>query len=345
MKKSRLLFNQPFAIRIENSPMPEPADRELLVATRLSAISAGTEMLVFRGQFPADLPVDEGIPSLAGHFQYPLAYGYSCVGEVVAAGASADPGWIGRRVFAFHPHESHFCAKPNDLFPLPDHLADEDAVFLASMETAVNLLMDGRPAIGERVIVWGQGVIGLLTTALLAQVPLERLVTVDRLALRRRTSDRMGADLVLSGDEEDFTDRLFAESDTAGIDRKADLIFELSGNPDSLNTALICAGFDTRVVIGSWYGTKPVNVDLGGRFHRDRIKIEASQVSTIAPPLAGRWTPERRLQMACRMLDSCRPGHLITKRFDIRQAQNAYELLANCPQDHLQLVFTYPRTR
>ena len=340
MNKRSLIFYRPFGIRIDSHPVPEPAEKELLVASRLSAISAGTEMLVFRGQFPADLPVDETIPALAGRFRYPLAYGYSCVGEVVAAGAGTDPEWIGRRVFAFHPHESHFCAAPEHLFPLPDGLDDEDAVFLASMETAVNLVMDGRPVIGERVVVWGQGVIGLLTTALLAQFPLQRLVAVDRLASRRQASDEMGAHMSLSGDEPDLTDRI-GDPQSADAGTQADLIFELSGNPEGLDAALVCAGFDTRIVVGSWYGSKPVSIDLGGRFHRDRITIKSSQVSTLAPPFSGRWTSKRRLAVACRMLETCRPSRLITRRFDIRQAQKAYQLLADRPQDVLQLVFRY----
>ena len=105
-------------------------------------------MLVFKGQFPRQMTVDTTIKCLTDRFEYPLIYGYSCVGRVTAVGSRTDPTWIGQRVFAFHPHESHFTIHPQELIPLSDSVPDEDAVFLHSMETAVNLIMDGRPVIG-----------------------------------------------------------------------------------------------------------------------------------------------------------------------------------------------------
>ena len=123
---------------------------------------------------------------------------------------------------------------------------------------------------------------------------------------------------------------------------QADLVFELSGNPQALNSALAWAGLETRIVVGSWYGDQPVTVELGGRFHRDRITISSSQVSTIAAPLTGRWSKARRLQTAWQMVQAIRPARLITHRFPIRQAQQAYERLAGSAPDMLQAVFTYP---
>jgi threonine dehydrogenase-like Zn-dependent dehydrogenase len=342
MKRLSLCFKQPMTVELKEQPLDEPGPNLVRVSTHLSAISAGTEMLVFKGLFPEHMVVDASIPSLNGRFQYPLAYGYSCVGEVDAVGGSIDPGWIGRRVFAFHPHESHFVASPEDLLPLPPGVTMEDAVFLPGMETAVNLVMDGRPLVGERVMVWGLGVIGLLTTAVLARYPLAILTGVDRVALRRKTAQDLGALLVLAGTEQDGETVLDAAFHGSPGDGKADLIFELTGNPRALNGALFWCGFDTRIVIGSWYGTKSAPIDLGGRFHRDRVRISASQVSTISPRLAGRWSKARRLETAWRMVQAIRPSSLITHRFDIRDAQSAYDLLAGDPQDVLQTVLVYP---
>jgi NADPH:quinone reductase-like Zn-dependent oxidoreductase len=128
-------------------------------------------MLVYRGQWPQGVTVDATIDTLAGSFAYPLAYGYCAVGRVIATGAAVSSDWLNRRVFAFQPHQNLFCAGPETLHPIPDDLDDETALFLPSMETAVNLLLDGGPLIGEKVIVVGQGIIGLLTTALLFRWP------------------------------------------------------------------------------------------------------------------------------------------------------------------------------
>jgi threonine dehydrogenase-like Zn-dependent dehydrogenase len=271
-----------------------------------------------------------------------LAYGYNCVGEIVATGTRVNPAWIGRQVFAFHPHESHFTATPEDLLPIPQGVSMEDAVFLAGMETAVNLVMDGRPLIGEHVMVFGLGVIGLLTLALLTRYPLARLTGVDRLALRRKAAQALGADMVINGMAQDGNIALATSMADSPRDGKADLIFELTGNPEALNGALSWSGFDTRIVIGSWYGDKSAAIDFGGRFHRDRVRIASSQVSTIAPHLTGRWSHARRLQTAWKMVQAIRPSVFITHRFDVAQAQNAYDLLSGACPDVLQIVLVYP---
>ena len=80
------------------------------------------------------------------------------------------------------------------------------------------------------------------------------------------------------------------------LGHEADLCFELSGAPSALNTAISLTGFDGRIMIGSWYGQKQSGLDLGGRFHRSRIRLISSQVSTIAPELTGRWDKDRRFE-------------------------------------------------
>ena len=341
MRQLCLFFTRPLTMELREQPLAEPAPDQVLVAVRLSAISAGTEMLVFKGLFPEHMALDASIASLSGRFAYPLAYGYSCVGEVTAAGSRVDPGWIGRRVFAFHPHASHFVASPGDLLPLPPGVKMEDAAFLAGMETAVNLVMDGRPVVGERVMVWGLGVVGLLTTAVLAHYPLGVLAGVDPVALRRQAALDLGAHVAFAGTNPDgdsvFPSALSSTSD----DGRADLIYEVSGNPEALNGALAWSGFHTRVVIGSWYGSKSTPIHLGGRFHRDRVKITSSQVSTLAPQFTGRWSKARRLETVWQMLQAIRPSTLITHRFDFREAQRAFDLLAEVPRDVLQAILVY----
>jgi threonine dehydrogenase-like Zn-dependent dehydrogenase len=121
----------------------------------------------------------------------------------------------------------------------------------------------------------------------------------------------------------------------------ADLTYELSGNPLALDQAIAVTGFNGRVVIGSWYGQKHADLNLGGRFHRSRIRLISSQVSTIAPEWSGRWTKSRRLHVAWEMLQHVRPAHLITHRFPLAQASQAYALLDQHPEEAIQVLFTY----
>jgi 2-desacetyl-2-hydroxyethyl bacteriochlorophyllide A dehydrogenase len=312
MRQHRLEFAGPGRVVVKTGPVPQPAAGEVLVETRCSAISPGTEMLVYRGQWPEGVPVDSTIGALAGDFAYPLAYGYCAVGRVIAAGASVPGDWLGQRVFAFQPHQDLFCAEPGALHPIPDDLDDETALFLPSMETAVNLLLDGSPLLGEQAVVIGQGIIGLLTTALLARFPLARLTTVEVHPLRREASLGLGAQECFAPEDPALLTLLGAVPGQGG---EADLVYELSGNPDGLSTALALTRFSGRVVIGSWYGAKKAELDLGSFFHRGRIALVSSQVSSLAPGLTGRWQNSRRLHLAWRMLRQVQPAGCITHRF------------------------------
>jgi 2-desacetyl-2-hydroxyethyl bacteriochlorophyllide A dehydrogenase len=331
-----LYFYEPGRVEVRPEPLPLPGPGQVLVRTLLSAISPGTEMLVYRGQFPGGTAVDPNISALAGAFSYPLRYGYSCVGQVEMLGDGVASAWDGRRVFAFQPHASHFLAAPDELLPLPDGIDPQQAVFLPNMETAVNFVMDGAPLIGEQAAVFGQGIVGLLTTALLSRFPLAALVALDPFELRRQAALELGASASL----DPFSPTL--DNDLARlIPGGADLVYELSGAPAALDRAIRTARFSGRVVVGSWYGQKTAPLDLGGHFHRSRIRLVSSQVSSLAPELSGRWDKARRFELAWKMLAHVGPSRWITQRFPIQQAAQAYQLIDRSPGETIQVVLTY----
>jgi len=341
MKRTSLIFKKPFEIELRQEPLRSPREGEVLIKTQLSAISRGTEMLVYGGQFPSELPVDENIAALNHQFCYPLKYGYSSIGQVVEIGPAVEKAWLDRTVFCFHPHESHYIERQDYLIPVPADIHPMDAVFLPNMETAVNFMMDGRPTIGESVVVFGQGVVGLLTTALLAQYPLGALVTLDQSTIRRKKSQDVGAHYTLDPDVSDLQDELTSMLEVGCGEKRADLIYEISGNPRALNQALNIAGFAARIVIGSWYGTKKTELELGGRFHRDRIRLISSQVSTLAPVFSGRWDKARRLKVSWDMIRRQKPAHFVTQRIGFQRVKEAYELLDKRPHETIQVILTY----
>ena len=338
-----LVFTAPGVVEVRLEPLPGPESGEVLVRTLLSAISAGTELMIYRGLAPAAMPADASLPSLTGTLAFPLKYGYASVGRILQVGPGVHPSLRDTLVFAFQPHQTHFIAPVAETIPLPAHLPLERAVFLPSAETAVNLVHDGRPLAGEKVVVFGQGVVGLLTTALLAAMPLAALITLDRHARRRQASVALGAHLSLDPDDAETPGRLtraLADSTHPG----ADLAFEVSGDPAVLDQALRTTGFDGRVIIGSWYGEKRASLDLGGAFHRSRIQVLSSQVSTIAPALRGRWNQERRLAYALSLLQKIEAEGLISHRLPFEDAGKAYRLLAEHPEQAVQVVLTYPES-
>jgi threonine dehydrogenase-like Zn-dependent dehydrogenase len=154
------------------------------------------------------------------------------------------------------------------------------------METALNISWDAQPLPGERALVVGAGVVGLLTAWLLSRFPAIDLAVADPDPLRASVAQRLGL-------------RLVAPEDAPG-DR--DLIIHASGNPEGLRTALRCAGFEGRIVEASWFGATECTLPLGGAFHANRVTIRSSQVGQIAGPMRGRRTHTQRMELALSLL-------------------------------------------
>jgi 2-desacetyl-2-hydroxyethyl bacteriochlorophyllide A dehydrogenase len=328
-----LYFTGKSGVYLATHAHPVPSPGEVMVRTTRSGISAGTEMLYYRGMAPA--LITGAVDAFSGSPSYPMPYGYCVVGVVESVGDSADVDWLGRRVFAFHPHAERFTIQPENLICLPDALADEEAVFLPNMETALGLIHDASPIAGERAIVFGLGVVGLLTGALLGEYI--DSTGVDPYPLRRQQAKAFGFRRALPPDGPALHELNIVGDPLGG----ADLAIEVSGNPTALSQALALTGYAGRIIVGSWYGTRQVDLRLGDRFHRAKQSIVSSQVSAIAPRLLGRWTKQRRFEFALDALQRISPSRLITHRFPLEEAAAAYSLLAEQPGNAIQVIFTY----
>ncbi len=336
MRRIALFFDGKGGIEVRKEPIPDLEPGEVLIKNESSAISAGTEMLFYHGHVPEGLELDLTIAALSGKVGFPVKYGYATIGSVESVGKGVDRSLLGKKVFAFEPHQSHSIVAIDEAIAIPPGIGSDDALFLASVETGISLVMDGSPIIGEKVAVIGQGVIGLMTTGLLSLMPLSALVTVEDIEIRRSLSKDLGSGLCLPTDVPPT--KILKVS---GMEDGADLVYEVSGNPKGMDTALSIIGYDGRIVLGSWYGSKRADLDLGTRFHRGRNRILSSQVSRIDPRFTGRWTKGRRLDLAWKMMHKLRPSRLITHRFSIEDAQKAYELLDEHRDETCQVVLTY----
>ena len=94
-------------------------------------------------------------------------------------------------------------------------------------------------------------------------------------------------------------------------------------------------------MVCSWYGTKPVPLKLGGAFHRGRLRLQSSQVGTIDAALQPRWTHQRRLQLACKLLPQLELNSLISHRFPVEQAAEAFALVDQHADQTVQVLLTY----
>lgn len=261
---------------IRTELLTAPGPDETVVRTLVSGISRGTEATVFAGRVPPSQYDVMRAPLMAGGFPFPVKYGYACVGTTAAGG----------RVFVLHPHQDVFHAPATMCVPVPDDVPTERAVLAANMETALNILWDAAPLAGERMMVVGAGVVGLLTAALLARVPAGRVTVVDLDPVRGELAERFGC--------------AFATPD--GAPDAQELIVHASGSEAGLRLALDRAAFEARIVEASWFADRAPALPLGEAFHPRRLRLISSQVGSIARRMRGRRTHGERLATALALL-------------------------------------------
>jgi threonine dehydrogenase-like Zn-dependent dehydrogenase len=264
------------------APLPRPKPGEALVRTLYSGISRGTERLVFSGAVAKSEWERMRGPNQEGAFPFPVKYGY-CATGIVEEGSVPLPG---RTVFCLHPHQDFFIVPAEALTVIPDDVPPRRATLAANMETALNALWDGGAGPGDRIVVVGAGVVGLLVSAIAARLPGAEVTTVDVDKARSEIATSLGARFALP----------------AQVSGDADVVFHASATAAGLATAIGCAGFEGTIVEMSWYGDKPVQADLGGAFHSRRLKLISSQVGHVATSRRPRWSYRRRMETAVGLL-------------------------------------------
>lgn len=312
---SALEFVAPRSVAVVHKAPSVVSASGVVIRSVVSMISSGTEMLIYRGQFDdSDEPLDKTIKGLSSsRLSYPMAYGYSLVGRVERVGSDVPTRLLGTLVFAFAPHAECAYTDATGLQPVPEGIAPADAAFLPAAETAISIVHDAHPRLGERVHVFGAGVIGLLVVSCLARLGVH-VVSIEPDESRRRLALQLGA-----------TESM---PPTDAPRKRADVSIECSGAPAALQGAIDSTVDCGRVVVASWYGQKAVNLTLGTSFHRSHIEIVASQVSEITGPHARRWSKARRFEAAWELLRIVQPtAHLPVVRYGLAQAAEAYEMI------------------
>jgi 2-desacetyl-2-hydroxyethyl bacteriochlorophyllide A dehydrogenase len=304
-------FVAPYSVDLADVAVPEPTVGEVLIRAEFSGISGGTEMLAYRGELDSSIPRDETLGGLAGSFEYPFTYGYSAVGRVEASRTDLAEG---DRVFAFHPHQTRFVVSAADVVPIGD-CDPRAATLFPLVETALQISLDTGIRNREVAAVVGLGSIGILAAILLARSGAV-VVGSDPKPWRREVAQECGLEAV---EPEELGDAVRAK--TRG--RGADFIVEATGNPEALAESLGLLSAEGVAIVASWYGLKPVTLPLGAEFHRRRLEIRSSQVSTVGHR-AVRWDRGRRLETTQALLAELPLSFLGSHTFPLERAPEAY---------------------
>jgi 2-desacetyl-2-hydroxyethyl bacteriochlorophyllide A dehydrogenase len=319
-----LWFTGPRAVEVRDGSVPRVGDRQVLAQAVASGVSQGTELLLYRGE--GTTPFD---PSLdpPGAPTYPRRYGYAWVGEVIDRGSGVHDLELGTRVFALAPHGDLHAIDIANARALDDAVTPARAVLAATLETAITCVWDSGASIGDEVVVIGGGMVGLLIAWLAASAGSH--VRLVEPSIRRRGAARALGVAAVSTPEEDRPSG------------NADVVFEATGDPSALDRAIAHAGHEATVVVASFYGARTAPVSLGAAFHRRRVVLRSSQVSSIPSARTARWTAARRFGLVRTLLSRPSLDVLIEPPIAFGAAPGAYARLDHAPGDALQIVFDY----
>src|SRR3982750_1166792 len=271
-------LREPGCGEIRMVELPEPGPGDVVVRTVRSAISRGTETLVFRGAVPSAERARMRAPFQEGDFPGPVKYGYLNVGAVEEGPAELR----GRTVFCLYPHQTAYVVPARAVAVVPEGVPPARAVLAGTVETAVNALWDAAPLVGDRVAVVGAGMVGGCVARLLARFPGVEVTLVDVDASRAEVAAALGTG--------------FARPEDAAGDR--DLVVHTSATSAGLQRSLELLAPEGTVLDLSWYGDTEVRLSLGGAFHSRRLGLRASQVGTVSPARSARRTTADPLALA-----------------------------------------------
>jgi predicted dehydrogenase/threonine dehydrogenase-like Zn-dependent dehydrogenase len=358
-------------IELVNIPAPVCRPGQLLIATRRSLISAGTErMLVEFGQASllakarsqpervrqvlAKIRTDGLLPTLEAVFarlDQPLPLGYCNAGVVLEVGEGVNGFTVGDRVVSNGPHAELVCMPTNLCARIPDGVSYEEAAFTVLAAVGLQGIRLANPTLGENVVIIGMGLLGLMTAQMLMANGCQVLgIDLDpsKLALARslglETADvSAGADPVAVG---------MAFSGGRGVD--AVIITASTKSNDPVHQAAQMSRKRGRIVLVGVIGLelsradfyeKELTFQVSCSYGPGRYDEKYEQVGQDYPFGFVRWTEQRNFDAVLGLMASGKLAvkPLISRQMPLSQAAEAYRLLL---EDHalLGILLDYPET-
>lgn len=351
------VFTGPREVDFIYKPLAPLGPNDVYVQTLFSGISHGTEMNVYRGVAPQwskrydpvlrlFLPVspEANVQPPRGywkasdtHWNYPLAYGYQNVGRVVEVGKEVTDLRAGDLVFAYEPHQTMYAAPAASVIKLPNLKNPAQGVVYSNINTAYNGVLDADIRLDDVVVIFGQGLIGLLVTQFVRRSAARKIIVVDPIASRREMALRLGATAALDPLAGDVALQVREQTDGRG----ADVTIDVTGSYAALHEAIRTAAPNTTVIALSWYGGTAEALNLSEEFHHNRITIKCSQVAAVDPNLSATHSVSRRMAHVLDAFGTLEIDVLLTHCLPFSNIAGAYDLVDNRSADVIQVYLDY----
>lgn len=293
-----VVFEEPGRVVIQDRVKPVPGAQELLIKTRCTLVSTGTELTILSGEFPPD-------STWSTHGRFPFLPGYDNIGDVVGVGDNVDRQWLGQRVATYSYHARYVCAPANTARVVHRAIPDEQAAFFTIAEIVMNGIRRGKVQWGEAVVIYGLGLLGQLAVRICRLCGARPVVAVDLADSRLELLPRDAAVIPVNA----------ARGEAAAVigkltrGRKADVVFEVTGNPDAiLEQVPLLHPLGRLVVLSSPRG--PTRFDFHDLCNAPSIAIIGAH-NESHPRYASEHTPWTQLRHAELFFDLVADGELV----------------------------------
>ena len=340
----QLVCNNAFEPRWESYTLDDLGPDEVRVRSELTAAKHGTEKGEITGEsIYCSVPMDPDgrvFDRSRTHSYDPTAWkpvGNTTVGTVMAAGKDVEGLKEGDRVYGyggFRPvHQGrHFK-------PLLPGFTEEAACCMDPADFALAAVRDGQVRIGERVIVFGMGAIGLFTVQLARLSGAVDVVAVDPIARRRELALRHGATMAV--DPKEVGD--FGMASREWLEHGADVAIEASGSYHALNQAIRATRYAGRVVPLAFYLGDAKGLYLGEEFHFNQIDIVSARACS-RPQRNLFWEEDRIFEILVRLFreGTLHPHGLPDPVVTPDELPEAYGKMRHAPDEVIKVAVRWP---
>lgn len=315
-----IVFKDKNKVKVENFEIPVPSENEVLIETKCSLISTGTELTILSGEFPAD--------SLWNKFaKYPFNPGYNNVGHIVEVGKNVEESYIGQRVATCNNHKKYVVSSIDELRPIPDGVADEDAVFFTIAEIVMNGIRRGEISWGESAAVFGLGLLGQLAVRIAYVAGARPVIGLDIAESRLDYMPDNNGIVAINTKDSDWVEQVKKITK----ERMVDTVVELTGNSSVITSEFQILRDQGRfVVLSSPKGEKTL-FNFHDLCNSPSYKIIGAHNNSHPPvaTLENPWTKKRDAELFFEYLKdgSIEVNSMISHRCNYKDSPEIYELL------------------
>jgi 2-desacetyl-2-hydroxyethyl bacteriochlorophyllide A dehydrogenase len=329
-----VVFTAPRQVEVQDVPVPEPGPGTLLIRTRCTLISTGTELSCLDGTQPRGRVWSE-------YGSFPSRPGYSNVGTVVEAGEGVDGGWVGKRVASWGGHGAYVTAGLGQCKALDEAVPDEDAAFATLGIVALNGVRRGQPLFGESAVVYGLGIVGNLAAQICAFAGALPVIGVDLSEKRLSLLPDLPGVVAVDASAADVPAAVEAATDG----RKADIVYECTGNGNLIPKEMEVLRRQGRIVIVSSPLTPTHEFDFHDLCNSPSLTIIGAH-NFSHPPYAtpdSPWTMQRDTDLFFDLLEAGRlkMSHLISHRQPVEEAPALYRMLLEDRGSAMGVILTW----